>query len=82
MKNTKLSDALAWDLYDLLGDEAPALMPLCPYCGFECAMARNIPAPLKVKQWGYYEFGKCSVCRREYVFAYGGWEEVHWSRGT
>lgn len=61
----------AWELYDALGDLAPSTFPLCPWCGFDCAMARNNPVPLVV----YSTTAACPDCDKDFILMRDGWEE-------
>jgi hypothetical protein len=71
--------ARAWELYDALGDDAARTFPLCPWCGFDCAMARNNPVPLKVeaeRTIGGMATALCADCEKQFVLSHDGWEEL------
>jgi hypothetical protein len=73
----------AWQLYDKLGEgltedddwsEVVTLFPLCPWCGYECALERNTPVPLNVDR--VRAEATCLGCEKDFVLTHNGWEEA------
>lgn len=66
--------SVAWEFYDALSLDSRALVfPLCPWCGFECAMARNTPVPLRLRGDGCHQYADCPECEGSFVLSGGEW---------